>query len=127
MYTLGINAAFHDSSACLVHDGRVLAAAEEERFTGIKHAKRPVPFSAWELPYHAIDFCLARAGIELADVDHVAYAYDPQELLRGRRLEDVRLPLAPSAEPPAGWDSPWEPLLLSYVLNAPRHLVDGAP
>ena len=50
MNTLGINAAFHDSSACLVRDGAVVAAAEEERFTRIKHAKRPVPFSAWELP-----------------------------------------------------------------------------
>ena len=54
MYTLGINAAFHDSSACLVRDGHVVAAAEEERFSRIKHGKRPVPFSAWELPYAAI-------------------------------------------------------------------------
>src|SRR5438046_8684480 len=66
MYTLGINAAFHDSSACLVEDGRVVAAAEEERFTRIKHAKRPTPFAAYELPHHAIDFCLAQAKIELA-------------------------------------------------------------
>ena len=64
MYTLGINAAFHDSSACLVEDGQVVAAVEEERFTRIKHGKRPVPFSTWELPFHAIDYCLAEAGIE---------------------------------------------------------------
>ena len=51
MYTLGINAAFHDSSACLVEDGQVVAAVEEERFTRIKHGKRPVPFSTWELPF----------------------------------------------------------------------------
>ena len=44
MYTLGINAAFHDSSACLVQDGKVLAAAEDERFSHIKHGKRPTPF-----------------------------------------------------------------------------------
>ncbi|HEY0654663.1 MAG TPA: carbamoyltransferase N-terminal domain-containing protein [Chryseosolibacter sp.] len=43
MYTLGINAVFHDSSACLVKDGVLLAAAEEERFTHIKHGKRPIP------------------------------------------------------------------------------------
>ena len=55
MYTLGINAAFHDSAACLVRDGLVLAASEEERFTRVKHGKRPIPFSTWELPYHAID------------------------------------------------------------------------
>ncbi len=45
MYTLGINAVFHDSSAVLVKDGQLLAAAEEERFTHIKHGKRPIPFS----------------------------------------------------------------------------------
>src|SRR3970040_1600810 len=61
MFTLGINAAFHDSAACLVEDGRVVAAAEEERFTRIKHGKRPLPFTTWELPYHAVDFCLAAA------------------------------------------------------------------
>ena len=44
MITLGINAAFHDSAAALVVDGVTIAAAEEERFTRIKHAKRPVPF-----------------------------------------------------------------------------------
>src|SRR4051794_30146467 len=73
MYTLGINAAFHDSSACLVHDGTVIAAAEEERFTRIKHGKRPVPFSAYELPFHAIHYCLEEADLTLNEVDHVAY------------------------------------------------------
>ena len=55
MLTLGINAAFHDCSAVIVRDGMVLAAAEEERFTRIKHGKRPLPFSTWQLPFHAID------------------------------------------------------------------------
>ena len=60
MYTLGINAAFHDPAACLVKDGRVLAAAEDERFTHVKHGKRPIPFSTYELPFHAIDYCLRK-------------------------------------------------------------------
>jgi carbamoyltransferase len=63
MHTLGINAAFHDSAASLVKDGELIAAAEEERFTHVKHAKRPIPFSAYELPYHAIDYCLREAGV----------------------------------------------------------------
>ena len=63
MYTLGINAAYHDSAACLVKDGQVIAAAEDERFTRVKHGKRPIPFSTYELPFHAIDYCLAEAGI----------------------------------------------------------------
>src|SRR5919202_4277286 len=90
MFTLGINAVYHDSAACLVRDGVVVAAAEEERFTHVKHAKRPVPFSTWELPYHAIDFCLRTAGIRLVDVDHVAYSYDPY-LLMGRRRDDATI------------------------------------
>ncbi len=80
MYTLGINAAYHDPAATLVRDGQVIAAAEEERFTKIKHGKRPLPFSTWELPFHAIDFCLRQAGIDLSQVDHVAYSYDPSLL-----------------------------------------------
>ncbi len=129
MYTLGINAVYHDSAACLVEDGRVIAAAEEERFTRVKHAKRPVPFSTYELPFHAIDYCLREAGIRLADVDHVAYSFDPYLLLDGRRGEaTVTLPLEPSAHPvQPGWTSVWEPLFVSYVVNAPRQLASGAP
>lgn len=69
MYTLGINAAFHDPAACLVRDGVVIAAAEEERFTRIKHGKRPIPFSTYELPFHAVEFCVRPTGIRLTDVD----------------------------------------------------------
>ena len=130
MITLGINAAFHDSAAALVVDGETIAAAEEERFTRIKHGKRPVPFSAWELPYHAIDFCLAQAGITLADVDHVAYSFDPAEFLGDRVRADattITLPLQPSVHDRGEWESPWDPLFAAYVVNAPRQLRDGAP
>ncbi|WP_404994811.1 carbamoyltransferase [Cupriavidus pauculus] len=129
MYTLGINAAYHDSAACLVKDGAVVAAAEDERFTHIKHGKRPVPFSAWELPYHAIDYCLAEAGIALGDVDHVAYSFDPA-LMMGELSgqQSVVLPLEPSRNAAAGpVTSPWDPLFLSYVVNAPRQLASGVP
>jgi carbamoyltransferase len=129
MYTLGINAAFHDPAACLVEDGRVLGAAEEERFTKIKHGKRPVPFSAWELPFHAIDFCLARAGISLCDVHHVAYSFQPVQLLGARAdAESIEIPMHPAKYPrTVDGESPWDPLFLSHVANAPRQLVDGAP
>ncbi|CAG9179177.1 carbamoyltransferase C-terminal domain-containing protein [Cupriavidus respiraculi] len=129
MYTLGINAAFHDTAACLVRDGVVIAAAEDERFTHIKHGKRPVPFSAWELPYHAIDYCLAQAGITLADVDHIAYSYDPAIQLGERRGDEtLTLPLEPSRHArPTATGSPWDPLFLSYVVNAPRLLTSGVP
>ena len=127
MITLGINSVFHDSSACLVKDGEVLAAAEEERFTRIKHGKRPLPFTVWELPHHAIDYCLAEAGLELADVDHVAYSFDPSLLLKNHSFP-LQLPLEPSAfATKQSWVSPWEPLALAYVVNAERQLVDGVP
>lgn len=129
MFTLGINAVYHDPAACLMEDGRVLAAAEEERFTRIKHGKRPIPFSTYELPFYAIAFCLGQVGITLADVDHVAYSYDPSLLLgKHRNSTDISLPLEPSAHPtPAQWESAWDPLFLSSIVNAPRHLASGAP
>ena len=129
MDTLGINAAYHDSAACLVRDGVVLAAAEEERFTRIKHGKRPIPFSTYELPYAAIDYCLREAGMSLAEVDHIAYSFDPY-LLLDRRHHDttISLPLEPSAHPVAAeWESAWDPLFLASIVNAPRHLAGGAP
>lgn len=128
MYTLGINAAFHDPAATLIKDGVVLAAAEEERFTHIKHGKRPIPFSTYELPYHAIEFCLRKAGIQLADVDHIAYSFDPSGLL-GPYANDitVAIPLRPGVTSLPGWQNPYDGLFLSSILNAPGHLVDGVP
>jgi carbamoyltransferase len=75
MYILGINAYHGDSSACLIRDGRIVAAAEEERFRRIKH---------WAgFPSHAIAYCLAEAAIEPASIDHIAVNSDPQaQLLR---------------------------------------------
>jgi carbamoyltransferase len=128
MHTLGINAAFHDPAACLVIDGRVVAAAEEERFTHVKHGKRPVPFSTWELPHHAIDFCLRQAGLTLKDVHHVAYSFDPFLLLPRDAGETVPIPLKPGAQAtPEGFDSAWDPLFLASITNAPGHLCDGVP
>jgi carbamoyltransferase len=130
MYTLGINAVFHDSAACIIKDGVLLAAAEEERFTHIKHGKRPIPFSVYELPFHAIDYCLGAAGIHLNDVDHIAYSFDPYILLNQDLVdsEEMRLPLRPkNAAHSKEWLNPWDPLFLSYVVNAPEYLRDGWP
>ena len=129
MLTLGINAAFHDPAACLVRDGEVIAAAEEERFTKIKHGKRPVPFSTWELPFHAIEYCLRAGDAVLGSLDHVAYSFNPTELL-GTRVSDpaIEIPLDLSVYRESGeWLSPWDPLFLSSIVNAPRQLVDGPP
>jgi carbamoyltransferase len=130
MYTLGINAVFHDSAACIIKNGQLLAAAEEERFTHFKHGKRPVPFSTWELPFHAIDYCLSIAGIHLNDVDHIAYSFDPDLLLDERFKEQsiITLPLKPTeARKEDFWLSPWDPLFISSIINAYGQLVDGWP
>jgi carbamoyltransferase len=127
MRTLGINAAFHDCAASLVVDGEVVAAAEEERFTEVKHGKRPVPFTVWQLPYHAIDYCLEAAGLTLADVDHVAYSFDPAVLRGADAGGDITLPVEPSAHARDDGRGPWDELFLAYVVNAPRQLAGGAP
>jgi carbamoyltransferase len=77
MNVLGINAIFHDTSAALVIDGKIVAAAEEERFNRRKHGKECVPFSTWELPLQSASWCLEYAGLKPGDVDVVAYSYDP--------------------------------------------------
>src|SRR5215208_5148105 len=77
MKVLGVNAVFHDPAAALVVDGEIVAAAEEERFSRRKHGKPPVAFSTWELPEQAMAFCLEQGGLEPADLDAVAYSYDP--------------------------------------------------
>ena len=130
MYILGINAAFHDSAACLIKDGILLAATEEERFTHFKHGKRPVPFSTWELPFHAIDYCLKVAGIHINDIDHVAYSFDPYLLIgekyRGKETIEIRFEEGRSHLNDE-FGNPWEPLFLSSIINAPGQLRDGWP
>ena len=69
MYILGINPGSHESSACLLEDGAIIAAAEEERFTRLKHATN-------QMPWYAVQFCLKQAGVELADVDYVATCWN---------------------------------------------------
>jgi len=86
MRVLGINAVFHDSSAALVVDGTIVAAAEEERFTRRKHGKICVPFSTWELPERAAWWCLRRAGIAPGELDAIAYSYDASLLSAGDDL-----------------------------------------
>ena len=85
MNILGISAYYHDSAACLVQDGRIVAAAQEERFTRKKHDYR--------FPEGAIDYCLAEAGIRHEDLDLVAF-YD-KPLLKFDRLLETYIAYAP--------------------------------
>jgi carbamoyltransferase len=109
---LGINALFHDPAAALVIDGRVVAAAEEERFSRRKHGKRPVPFSAWETPDLAAAWCLAAGGIDAGALDAVAYSYDPALHRTPGEL---------------GVHDPWDHLRLTYAQHAPGFLAEALP
>ena len=85
MRILGISAFYHDSAAALVEDGRIVAAAQEERFTRRKHDAR--------FPHHAVEACLAEGGVGLNQVDHVAF-YD-KPFLKFERLLETYLMFAP--------------------------------
>jgi len=69
MHILGISCFYHDSAAALIRDGVVVAAAEEERFTRIKHDHG--------FPFRAVEFCLEEAGIAMGDVDYVVFYEKP--------------------------------------------------
>src|SRR3954447_21935612 len=127
MQILGINAAFHDSSACLVRDGVVVAAAEEERFSRIKHGKRATPYQAHALPFHAIDYCLQAGGITLADLDDVAYSFDPFLLTNGTTDRRFALPRNVDEARQGGGYDPWDTIFLAGVTAAPRMLRDDVP
>ena len=88
MYILGINSVYHESSACLLADGVIVAAAEEERFNRMKHGKQARIDNPDELPLNAIRYCLDSAGIGLGDVAHIGYSTNPQKMAQGLEIED---------------------------------------
>jgi carbamoyltransferase len=88
MYILGINSAYHESSACLLKDGVVVAAAEEERFTRKKHGKMAGVHNPHELPVHAIDYCLASANTSPGEIDYIGFSLNPQRRLANKDFPD---------------------------------------
>lgn len=85
MHILGISAYYHDAAACLVRDGEIVAAVQEERFTRKKHDA--------QFPSHAIDYCLAEAHISPEQIDHIVF-YD-KPFLKFERLLETYLAFAP--------------------------------
>ena len=86
MNILGLSAYYHDSAACIVRDGEILAAAQEERFSRKKHDAR--------FPQHAIAACLATAGIAPRELDYVVFYEKP--FIKFERLLETYLAYAPS-------------------------------
>ena len=85
MLVLGLSAYYHDSAAALLRDGAIAAAAQEERFTRIKHDAR--------FPSHAVRYCLQEAGVALDDVDAIVFYEKP--FLKFERLLETYLATAP--------------------------------
>lgn len=85
MHVLGISAFYHDSAACILKDGEIIAAAQEERFTRKKHD--------YCFPRQSIQFCLQRAGISVTDIDYVSFYEKPR--LKFDRLLKTYLMYAP--------------------------------
>ncbi len=85
MNILGISAFYHDSAACLVQDGKIIAAAQEERFTRKKHD--------FSLPINAIEYCLQNSGLSGKDLDYVAFYEKP--FLKFERILETYLSYAP--------------------------------
>ena len=89
MYILGLNAFHGDSSACLMKDGKVLVALEEERIRRIKH---------WAgLPVEAIRYCLADAGISIDQVDHITISRDPKANAMKKVIHTIKNRVSPKA------------------------------
>ncbi|HEY4756181.1 MAG TPA: carbamoyltransferase N-terminal domain-containing protein, partial [Ignavibacteriaceae bacterium] len=85
MYILGISAFYHDSAAAIIKDGYILAAAQEERFTRIKHDQN--------FPINAIKYCLKEAGITAQQLDYIAF-YD-KPFIKFERILETYLAYAP--------------------------------
>ena len=85
MNILGISAFYHDSAACLVQDGKIMSAAQEERFTRKKHD--------FSFPKHAIEYCLQDSGLRGKDLDFVAF-YD-KPFIKFERILETYLAYAP--------------------------------
>ena len=84
-YILGISAFYHDSAAALLLDGKIIAAAQEERFTRKKFDS--------SYPYHSIEFVLKKAKIKLSDIDYIAFYEKP--FLKFERLLETYTAFAP--------------------------------
>ena len=85
MYILGISAFYHDSAACLIYEDEIVSAAQEERFTRIKHDAN--------FPHNAISYCLSEAAISAEKVDYVVFYEKP--FVKFERLLETYLAFAP--------------------------------
>ncbi len=109
MYVLGLSCFYHDSGAALVHDGQLVAAAEEERFNRKKHYS--------EFPKLAVEYCLKQAGISIEQVDHIGFYEKP--IVKFNRILETILAVWPRSY--VGWLKSL-PVWLTTKLNVSKTL-----
>ncbi len=93
VHVLGVNSAYHEPAACLLRDGEVVAAAEEERFNRVRHGKPADLLNPHFLPERSIRFCLEYAGIKPRDLSHIGYSFVPgTRFVFNARLDEETVP-----------------------------------
>ena len=90
MFVLGINSAYHESASCLLQQGKLVSASEEERFTRMKHGKSARVDNPDMLPLLSIQNCLERAGITLRDVEAIGFSLDPRRRLANKTIVEPK-------------------------------------
>lgn len=87
IYILGINTVYHELAACLLKDGELIAAVEEERFTRIKRGKKALVDNPDVIPINAINYCLQIAGITLQGIDYITLPFAPEARLKNMGID----------------------------------------
>ncbi len=122
MYIMGISGMEHDAAVCLIKDGEIVAAVEEERFSRTKHIGIKM---VGGLPYKSINYCLKEAGISLDDVEYVGYFFKPwQEFLRYLVFRLRKFPRSPTRalfNIQISMELLRRHLVLGHLLNEQRH------
>lgn len=85
-YILGVNTVYHELAACLLKNGQIVGAVEEERFSRIKRGKKALVDNPNVIPIQAIQYCLNLEGLELKDITHIALPFSPKD-----RLENINI------------------------------------
>lgn len=117
-WILGINSAYHEPAACLIRDGEIVAAAEEERFNRIRHGKRADLLNPHEIPVNSIRYCMDVTGISAKDLDAIGFSFLPDKRLQANAALD------PDPEPGCAGTRDGEERFHQLLLTVPRRLGD---
>ncbi|MBP0018882.1 MAG: carbamoyl transferase [Cyanobacteria bacterium SBLK] len=122
-YILGINGVYHESAACLLEDGQIIAAVEEERFTRVKHTKPARVDNPDVLPVNAIAFCLRSANITWNDINFIGYSFEPKKRIEQESPSLPETPTTIKGLKEGGWGTKaGEDLFLNKLKDVPHKL-----